>query len=174
MAVVAGIDVGGARKGFHVAILEENAIVDLRAFLATRDVAEFLAGHRPALVAVDAPPRATRTEEKTRSAERALAAAGFRMQWTRRADPAAWMLNGESLWVELTSRGFSLVETFPTAVARLRERGGILLDLALLPAERAAYPDLLDACLCALAARRVLASQAVAYGEGDELGPIWV
>ena len=51
----AGVDVGGPRKGFDVAVIDRRGLVALERAGSPREVARRLAGFEPRAVAVDAP-----------------------------------------------------------------------------------------------------------------------
>lgn len=140
--VVAGIDVGGARKGYHAVALREGQFL---ACLATRDAAALVDWCRALAVVhvgVDAPCRWS-SDGRKRASERALAAAGMACFASPTRDVAlaheaaavragksgwyGWMFEGERLYAALT-REYALYpggvpaarccfETFPQAVA---------------------------------------------------------
>lgn len=142
MRVVAGIDVGGARKGFHAVALRGGRFL---ACLATRDPAALVAwclSLGVVHVGVDAPCRWSNDGRK-RASERALTAAGMPCfaSPTRAAALAheaaaraggkvgwyGWMFEGERLYAELlreyvlytgdSAGARCCFETFPQAVA---------------------------------------------------------
>lgn len=182
--LVAGIDVGGERKGFHIAVLDcgSGQIISL----SNSNSPSQVAGHLATLqtlecIAIDCPPRCQIRGPETRLAERDLHKEGFRVQWTRRAPmpPPDWMVNGENLWRTLQNRleQVQIIETFPTAVSRSLEDCAVVLPLALLKGDvltRSGYKDFVDAALCAWTASRFLEGRASPIGVEDELGPIWV
>jgi hypothetical protein len=53
--VWAGVDVGGLRKGFHAALVDEERLVELRQFTDPALLVAWLDQQRPSLVAVDSP-----------------------------------------------------------------------------------------------------------------------
>lgn len=184
----AGIDVGGSKKGFHVALLNPMTGFEwVRGINRAEDVLAELAQIQDLrVVAIDCPPKAQIVGPETRLSERDLHRAGFHIQWTRRAPmpPQEWMENGENLWKTL-GEGLAqvqIVETFPTAVSGQLASCPYSIPLSLFeggPPERAIYKDLIDACLCAWVAEKVAlgtaqsAGSARESGERDELGPIY-
>ncbi|MBS1711288.1 MAG: DUF429 domain-containing protein [Armatimonadetes bacterium] len=182
--VVAGIDVAGKRRGFHIAILDtaSRQVIHLGNVHDPGQAARLLLEFDSlACIAIDCPPKAEIVGPKSREAERALSGLGFRMQWTRRPEnvPPEWMVNGEILWESIATLipQVKVIETFPTAVSRQLGDCDFILPLKLLEggvAKREGYKDFVDACLCAWVAERYLLGQAKPYGLGDELGPIWV
>jgi predicted nuclease with RNAse H fold len=114
---VVGIDVGGARKGFHAVALCEGTVVER---LATTDEVALAAWCREVgaeLVAVDAPCR-WRSGAEARAAERELIGDGIScfVSPTREQALASssgfygWMLCGEALYRELARHGYALAE----------------------------------------------------------------
>ena len=117
----AGVDVGGPRKGFDVAVIDRRGLVALERVGSAREVARRLAGFAPRVVAVDSPRRAAPDGERSRACEREVArrVCGIRYTPDERAlhsHPGSyydWILNGRDLYAELAA--FDVVECFPTA-----------------------------------------------------------
>ena len=107
--IVAGIDVGGARKGFHAVLLEGRRVVDQ---LNTSD-AEALAGWclRAERIAIDAPCGWARPGERSRLCERQLLAKGVRCFATPTREVA--LSSCSNLWLGAARRG---ALSSPTAV----------------------------------------------------------
>ncbi|MFM9873852.1 MAG: hypothetical protein ACKVQS_10360 [Fimbriimonadaceae bacterium] len=187
-SVVAGIDVGGMKRGFHVAVVEADSgdFLALQNLHDAEDVARLLAGF-PELecVAIDCPPKAQRPGPRSsRLAEHQIKKAGFNPQWTRMfpEEPQEWMVNGESVWKSGKEKlpQVQIIETFPTVVSGRLAECEWKLPLSLLKGgvnERSGYKDFVDASLCAWVAMRYLTGDAMSFGiEGDqvdELGLIW-
>lgn len=119
--VVAGVDVGGRRKGFDVAVLSRR-----RAELhRTTDVDRAVALVRGAtLVGVDAPAAWAPDGQSSRPDERAFARAGVcGIRFTpdeatarARSDRyLEWVWNGLALYDALAEAGVTTTEVFPTA-----------------------------------------------------------
>jgi predicted nuclease with RNAse H fold len=126
----AGVDVGGRRKGFHIAVLdEERNVVDQRCETAAGEAARFLAGRGVSVVAVDSPLSAAEPGEHGRRCEHEFLArkvCGIRLTpdeaTVRRAhatDFYGWIINGWELYKALGVRAheerWEVVECFPTA-----------------------------------------------------------
>jgi len=100
---VMGVDVGGRRKGFDVALLDDR---DMAALIRGQDreaVVELVSIHQPALVAVDSPRSCAPEGHSTRECERELNTSICGIRWTpdtKRVDAAAY---------------FPVIEVFPTA-----------------------------------------------------------
>lgn len=199
---VAGIDVGGRRKGFHAIAIDSAGAVSGR--LASGDPKEIVAwcaefGAR--LVAVDAPCTWS-IDGRSRPAEVALKNASIQCFSTPTREAAlahttdhfGWMLNGERLFQALAPSfplsfaaavaGPGSIETFPQAVAcalagvrvSARRKGTVRRDLLRrqgLDLALLTNIDFVDAALCAVAARCVLSGSARSYGE-PQSGLIWV
>lgn len=105
--IVAGVDVGGARKGFHAVLLEEQTVIDQ---LNTPDP-EALARWclRAERIAIDAPCGWALPGERSRLCERQLAAQGVRCFATPTREVAlasrsnfyGWVLRAEALYQAL-------------------------------------------------------------------------
>ena len=179
-----GIDVGGPRKGFHVAVFSGAGPSPEGLFQSKEAsaVVEYLGQHAasPQIIAIDAPPKSTRRRLEPRAAERAVREAGFRVLWTPRGDQVrqSWMENGARLW-SLLKKSFpaaQIVEAFPTSASRglaLSQTANLNLRLFAGHRVRKHYVDFLDAVLAALVARSVPDGRVDLFGAGDELGPIY-
>jgi len=193
--VVAGIDVGGAKKGFHAVALRGGLYAES---FRSREVPEVVAWcHRVGAIAVgvDAPCRWSSTGWP-RPAELALMAAGIHCFPTPTLDKAkthrtnffGWMLRGAALFEALeethallqearVKRGQRVCfETFPHAIAH-----GLTGAVQPAKEKRVTRPrllreagidlpgnpgiDFIDAALCALTAQRLLERRVRLYGE---------
>lgn len=132
--VVAGIDVGGARKGFHGVALRGGRYWRKFASTGPGEMAAWCRGLGAVAVGIDAPARFSQ-DGRMRPCERALARALISCFATptlerARATPFyAWMLNGAALFaaLEITHRLYGgdaidardpvCFETFPQAIA---------------------------------------------------------
>jgi hypothetical protein len=69
----AGIDIGGRKKGFHAAVVEDkNVIAGPQQLNAVDAVVSWLVPHEPSVVALDSPRTCAPAGEKSREGERAL------------------------------------------------------------------------------------------------------
>ncbi len=193
--VVAGIDVGAPRKGFHGVALQGTALVGQ---LRSADPAAVLAWCRNlgvTTVAVDAPCR-WRRPAGPRRCESALVRAGIACFFTPTAERArghafyTWMLAGADLYAALAAvyplladpaqaRARCAVETFPQAAAcalagrivPARDKATLrpgLLRARGIDATALRTIDAVDAALCALAAADLHAGQATLFGEAED------
>ncbi len=186
MGNVAGIDVGGASKGYHAAILsiDGKRIVDVASMHSIDRLCEWMKPYEPECIAIDGPRRHFRRSGATRLSERQLHALGYRIQWTR-VDPdqaPEWMVQSSTLWQKLAAEFGEdrLAETFPTAAATGLAAADIDISLSLLAGieKRSTYKDYIDASIAAWVAYKVLLGFATEVGgdpetgECDEQGPI--
>jgi predicted nuclease with RNAse H fold len=120
--VWAGVDVGGSRKGFHVALLDEDLRIALGRAATVERCVHAVQG--AAVIGIDAPAAWADPGEGSRACERAFAAAGVcGIRPTPDAAAAAvrtdryyeWIERGLELWAALRVEGMRAVECFPTA-----------------------------------------------------------
>jgi len=115
-----GVDVGGRRKGFDVALLDDREVAALMCGLDRETVVELASVHQPALVAVDSPRSCAPEGQSTRECERDLNTSICGIRWTpdekRHANPYfAWIVEGLALYAALTAADVPVIEVFPTA-----------------------------------------------------------
>lgn len=136
--LVAGVDVGGARKGFHAVLLQGSRVVSQLHSINPEEVAEFCrSDSRVRWIGVDAPCR-WRTSKRPRLAESELRQAGYPCFFTPHREEAlrhptdyyGWMIMGWRLFACLEEKailypgrrqhhqGPVVFETFPSAAAR--------------------------------------------------------
>jgi predicted nuclease with RNAse H fold len=180
----AGVDVGGVRKGFDVAVVDmERLVARPRRFPSSDSVVAFLGEHQPRVVAVDS-PRCTAPEgSRSRACERLLATKVCGIRYT--PDQAAldgnayydWIVRGLELYAALEPARWQVIECFPTAswtrwlgpkgVNRSRAawtRAGLgNLGLAEIPPRT--NQDVRDAIAAALTARLFDEGQTERFGE---------
>ncbi|RZF29408.1 DUF429 domain-containing protein [Paraburkholderia sp. UYCP14C] len=196
--VVAGIDIGGDRKGNHLVILRGTEIVCNLGHATPEQMLERCLEHEVAAVGIDAPCR-WRTGAAGRLAETALA----RQRIFSFATPArelamaskggfyGWMFNGERVYDAFAAHfplfnggekitGRVCFETFPhaitcaflgTDVASAKQKGPqrrAILAREGIDTAPLRSIDDIDAALCALAARYLLEGTVDTYG--DESG----
>lgn len=117
-----GVDVGGPRKGFDVAVLDDDDRVAVHRAGEVGEVVARAAGAR--LVGVDAPAAWAPAGQRSRPDERAFARAGIcGIRFTpdeaaaraRDDDHLGWVWQGLALYAALASVDVPAVEVFPTA-----------------------------------------------------------
>ena len=195
--LVVGVDVGGAKKGFHAVALTDGRYADQIASTDAKEIATWCRELDAQFIGIDA-PCAWSTDGRARPVERELMKEKI---WcfsspTRTAalahpkDNFGWMLNGESLFLEL-KRTHALFngrpvestkrvcfETFPQAVAcalasqivsakRKRSVRRGLLEQANIDIKDLTNIDKVDAALCALTANYFAQDQFKSYGNSE-------
>lgn len=197
MNIVAGIDVGGDKKGCHLVVLQGTSILCSFKSKAPGDLAATCAEYAVTAIGIDAPCRwsqdgAGRLAEKelakdkifcfsTPTLERALAStSGF----------YGWMFRGEGVFATfapvyplLTERRYAggpvTFETFPHAITcwllgkdvasakRKRVQRRKLLEDAGIDTSALTSIDAVDAALCALTAQYLLRGKTHTYGDAQ-------
>ena len=192
--VFVGVDVGGARKGFHAVAMHGREITAHMHTLIGEEVADWCSEHEAIGIGIDAPCRWSQTGH-ARAAERELARLGiFAFATPSRALAESktfhsWMLNGAQLY-QLVERSYPLfdgheprtrfcVETFPQAVAcalagrvlsakkKSTNRPAVLRDEGV-DTTSLTNVDFIDAALCALAAQYVARGTYKAFGDEQD------
>jgi predicted nuclease with RNAse H fold len=120
--VWAGVDVGGRRKGFHVALVDSDRLRAGPAQLATvAETVRWLKWRSPRLVAVDSPCVPAPDGLRSRPEERELARSICRIRYTPESARLArnryyeWIVRGLALYAALEEAGLPAIECFPTA-----------------------------------------------------------
>jgi predicted nuclease with RNAse H fold len=185
--VWAGVDVGGRRKGYDVAVVDDERLLDIIRHLPTPSaVLKALEAHAPAIVAVDSPRGPAPAGKALREEERELRNAICGIRWT--PDQATldaggpyydWIRRGLELHRTLDRHGgWEVIEVFPTASwtrwddrrratrAAWTKRVMALLPVRGLPSRT--NQDVRDAIAAAITARQHAA------GTTESFGPIVV
>ena len=123
----AGVDVGGRKKGFHLAVIEGDRVAELDHYPDAQALAAHLIELKPQVIGIDSPPEWAPEGQKSRPAEREFAKkkiCGIRYTpslATAQAHPGTyyeWIFNGMELWDSLRQDPHlrdRLFEVFPTA-----------------------------------------------------------
>lgn len=195
---VAGIDIGGEKKGNHLVILRGTEIVCNVSKETPEQMLEHCVQFDVEAVGIDAPSQ-WRTGETGRQAERALAQQRISSFATPTRELAMasqsgfyeWMFNGERVYDVFTphfplyrctgkSAGRVCFETFPHAITcalltnevasakQKRTQRRRILEEAGIQTSSLRSIDEIDAALCALAANFLLEERVVVHG--DEAG----
>jgi predicted nuclease with RNAse H fold len=177
-----GVDVGGRRKAFDVALVEGHRLTGLRRRQSVQDVVAWVAEAGPAVVAVDSPRSCAPPGCTHRSEERELRRAVCGLRWTPPHDRLAgnpyyeWIVEGLRLYAALAGRPVEVIECFPTASwtrwhgprngrrrAEWTREGLARLDLDGLPPRTS--QDERDAIAAALTARAHALGRSQAFGD---------
>jgi len=177
-----GVDVGAARKGFDVALVDERSLLELRGGLSVADVARLAADRTPVLSGIDSPRSCAPDGHTAREDERELSRRVCGIRWTpdrtqvQAGDYYSWVRHGLALFAALAAAGHPAIEVFPTAswtrwsgprgaVSRATWSRAALarLDLHGLPART--NQDQRDAIAAAVTARQHSAGLTETFGE---------
>ena len=193
--VVAGVDVGSPKKGFHAVALNADGVLGVLGSPDAQEIAGWCVEMGAAAVGVDAPCRWS-TTGRARQAERELMKAGiwcFSSPDRERAlqhpkNQYGWMLAGEALYKAMAPRyqlfvgkieaDQTVFETFPHAVTcslsgKIVSARNKSLDRRALLAKHGIADkslrniDLVDAALCALTAHYLLAGKWRTHGDRE-------
>lgn len=116
-----GVDVGGERKGFDVAVVDERQLIRLIGGLDLEAVLGLVDAERPVVVGIDSPGCCAPAGRTARDCELALARTICQIRWTPdrptvdRNPYYAWIVEGLNLFEALADRDAELIEVFPTA-----------------------------------------------------------
>lgn len=116
-----GIDVGGRRKGFDIAVIDERRLVELQRERDPDAVVMIATAVTPALVAMDSPCCGAGEGAAARDGELALNRAVCGIRWTPHLDRMGgnpyyeWITQGLQLYAAFQAAGVATIEVFPTA-----------------------------------------------------------
>ena len=116
-----GVDVGGPRKGFDVALVDDRRLVDLRRRQSVDDVVACVARAGPTVVAIDSPRSCAAAGQTHRPGEKALRNAVCGIRWTPPLSELdgnpyyEWIVEGLRLYRALEDLPVQVIECFPTA-----------------------------------------------------------
>lgn len=202
--IVAGIDVGGRRKGFHAVALQDCDFYDAFQSADVAAIVDWCRNTQAAVVGVDAPCRWS-LDGRARPAERQLMGEGIWCFSTptcvtakgHRTNHYGWMLNGEKLFQLLEPTHplcctFPFVagrracfETFPHAITTALLKSPVsardkrsmrrrVLETAGIETSKLTNIDFLDAALCALTAHHVATGLPYRHYGDSDTGLIFV
>jgi predicted nuclease with RNAse H fold len=187
VAVWAGVDVGGKRKGFDVAVIDDRRVLVLQGHLACRQAVDLVTASGAAVIGIDSPRSYAPDGRAARDGELQLAKAVCGIRWTPDARHVhanryyAWILEGRALFGALAAHDATVIEVFPTASwtrwhgergqrtrAAWTRQGLALLGLEGVPART--NQDQRDAIAAAVTARQY--SLAITETMGDIVVPV--
>ena len=79
---VAGVDVGGKRKGFDVAVIDDRRVLALQGHVTCQQVVDLAIRNRPAVVAIDGPCCCAPGGQTARDGELQLARSICGIRWS--------------------------------------------------------------------------------------------
>jgi predicted nuclease with RNAse H fold len=116
-----GVDVGGKRKGFDVAVVGDGRVLALQSGVRCQQVVDLVVAYQPAAVAIDSPRTCAPDGQTAREGELRVAKSVCGIRWTPdtehvRASPYyAWIREGLALFDALSELDAEVIEVFPTA-----------------------------------------------------------
>jgi predicted nuclease with RNAse H fold len=177
-----GVDVGGRRKGFDVAVIDGTELVELRGRLTCAEVVGIVDDAGPYVVAIDSPRSCAPDGDRSRECERRLAKEICGIRWTPDAASVqsngyyGWIVQGLILYDALGHLATELVEVFPNAswTCWIGQRGTArrsawtrngLADLAVAGVPKRTNQDQRDAIAAAVTARQYTEGSTQPIGE---------
>ena len=177
-----GVDVGGQRKGFDVAVIDSTELIELRARSSCAKVVTIVENVAPSVVAIDSPRSCAPDGKRSRACERELAKAICGIRWTpdtasvHSSDYYGWIVEGLILYDALDHLATELIEVFPTAswTRWIGKRGSSrrsawtrkgLADLAVVGLPKRTNQDQRDAIAAAVTARQHSGGSTQTLGE---------
>lgn len=121
MATWVGVDVGGPRKGFDVAVIDDRSLLHLARRLQVAEVAAIVQSTASSLAAIDSPRCCAPVGATTRDGERSLARNVCGIRWTpdetkvKASGYYGWIVEGLKLYAALAAVAVETIEVFPTA-----------------------------------------------------------
>jgi predicted nuclease with RNAse H fold len=116
-----GVDVGGTRKGFHAALVDNQRLLGLRQHQSVDEVVAWVASAKPMVVAIDGPRTCAPRGRTHRPDEKQLRDAVCGIRWTPALDALnanpyySWIVEGLRLYDALADQSAQVIECFPTA-----------------------------------------------------------
>jgi predicted nuclease with RNAse H fold len=116
-----GVDVGGTRKGFDVALVDDRRLLGLRRRQSVEDVVAWVVSAKPRVVAIDSPRTCAAPGWTHRPGEKELRNAVCGIRWTPPETQLKgnryyeWVVEGLRLYEALRDRPIRVIECFPTA-----------------------------------------------------------
>jgi len=121
VALWIGVDVGGKRKGFDVAVIDDRRVLALQGRMTCQQVVDLVMANPPRAAAIDSPRSCAPAGRTAREGELQLAKSICGIRWTPDVDRVhasayyAWIIEGLALFDALVAHGVEVIEVFPTA-----------------------------------------------------------
>jgi predicted nuclease with RNAse H fold len=177
-----GVDVGGERKGFDMAVINRSELLSLRQRLTWSEAARIVEDVKPLVVGIDSPCCCAARGETSRECERMVAREVCGIRWTpdasavQASDYYGWIVEGLRLYAALESARAEVIEVFPTAswTRWLGKRGSEsrsawsrrgLTGLGLTSVPERTNQDQRDAIAAAITARQYSDGATQSFGE---------
>jgi predicted nuclease with RNAse H fold len=116
-----GVDVGGKRKAFDVALIDDQRLIDVRRRQSVDDITVWVLAAKPSVVAIDSPRSGAPPGLTHRPEEKMLRDAVCGIRWTPPAEHLEgnpyyeWIVEGLRLYDALQEVTSEVIECFPTA-----------------------------------------------------------
>jgi predicted nuclease with RNAse H fold len=116
-----GVDVGGRRKAFDVALIDDRSLIEWRRRQSVDRVVAWVESAEPTVVAIDSPRCCAPAGHTHRPEEKELRDAVCGIRWTPADDRLdgnpyyEWIVEGLRLYGALAGRPVDVIECFPTA-----------------------------------------------------------
>jgi len=116
-----GVDVGGRRKAFDAALVEDQSLTDLRQRQSVDDVVAWVAAAKPSVVAIDSPRSGAPPGRTHRPEEKEVRDEVCGIRWTPSSTELEgnpyyeWIVEGLRLYEALAREPVEVIECFPTA-----------------------------------------------------------
>ncbi len=176
-----GVDVGGPRKQFDAALVEDDRVVALEPRRSVDHIVALVESSCPSVVAIDSPRSCAPPGQTRRESKRELAAEVCNIRWTPPRDDLdgndyyRWIVEGLRLYDALRDAPCDVIECFPTASwtrwhgarrsrTRARWTREALSTLGVEGVPRRTNQDQRDAIAAALTARAYYRGQCTSFG----------
>jgi predicted nuclease with RNAse H fold len=116
-----GVDVGGRRKAFDAAVIEDDLLFDVRQRQSVDDVVAWVSSAKPNVIAIDSPRACAPPGYTHRPEEKELRDAVCGIRWTPPSTQLGanpyyeWVVEGLRLYHALRHQPVRVIECFPTA-----------------------------------------------------------
>jgi predicted nuclease with RNAse H fold len=113
--------VGGKRKGFDVAVIDDRRVLALQGRLTCQQVVDLVMANPPGVAAIDSPRSCAPRGQTAREGELQPAKSICGIRWTPEASRVhasayyAWIIEGLALFDALIRRGVEVIRVFPAA-----------------------------------------------------------
>jgi predicted nuclease with RNAse H fold len=116
-----GVDVGGKRKAFDVALVDDQHLIDTRRRQSVEDIIGWVLAAKPSVIAIDSPRSGAPRGLTHRPEEKMLRDGICGIRWTPPTEQLEgnayyeWIVEGLRLYDALQGHPVQVIECFPTA-----------------------------------------------------------